>query len=185
MENLHPVSARGQFLGHQVCPLLCSRTLTMMRVLNSAPWHALYLPGLPDPLHRKAEPMILDAGPSPTELYHRLSCILSQLHFPAGLRGRCSQPHFTVEIPEAQKAEVTFARLQRKLVAELALKPRHPMSCLRLSLLSLYRLPAACHHRPPPICMLCHRDGREVKPTAFSRKGGTCDYFLATVWRRH
>lgn len=113
------------------------------------------------------------------------SHVYSQLHFPAGLRGRCSQPHFTVEIPEAQKAEVTFARLQRKLVAELALKPRHPMSCLRLSLLSLYRLPAACHHRPPPICMLCHRDGREVKPTAFSRKGGTCDSFLATVRRRH
>lgn len=67
--------------------------------------------------------MILDAGPSPTELYRRLSCTLSQLLFPAGLPGRCSQPHFTVEVPEAQTAEVTFARLQRKLVPELALKP--------------------------------------------------------------
>lgn len=28
--------------------------------------------------------------------------------------------------------------------------------------------------------MLCHRE-RNMKPTAFSRKGGTQDYFLATV----
>lgn len=140
----------GSSWGIRSVPLLNSRTLTMMRVLNFAPRHALYLPWLLDPLHRKAEPVIFDTGPSPTEFYHRLSCTLSQLPLPAGLRGRCSQPHFTVEIPEAQKAEVTFARLQRKLVAELALKPRHPMSCLRLFLLSLYRLPAACHHHSPP-----------------------------------
>ena len=85
-----------------------------MRILSLALLRALPLPQLPNPLNRKAEPVIPDAGLSPTKLYQRLSRPLPQLPFPAGLPGRCSQPHFTVEIPEAQGAEVTFASLQRK-----------------------------------------------------------------------
>lgn len=107
----------------------------------------------PDPLHREAEVVILDAVPLPTELCQRLLGTLSQLLFPAGLRGRCSHPHFTVELPAAQRAEGTFARLQRKWVAELALTPGSPMSCLRLFLISLQGLPAAPphHHLHPQV----------------------------------
>lgn len=142
----------------------------LMRIWNLVLLLALYLPRLPGPWRWKAEPTILDTDPLPAELYQKLSCTLSQLHFPARLRGRCSQPHFTVEIPEAQRAEVTLARLQRKLVAELPLKHRcpspasGPLSSLRCWL--------------PPCPTLRHRDARE----AFSRKGGTRDSFLATVY---
>lgn len=102
----------------------------LMTIWNLVLPLALYLPRLPAPWRWKAESAILDPDPVPAELYQKLSWTLSQLHFPAGLRGRCSQPHFTVEIPEAQRTEVTLARLQRKLVAELPLKHRCPSPAL-------------------------------------------------------
>lgn len=113
----------------------------LLRIWNLALPRALYLPQLPAPLRWKAEPVILDTGPLPAELYQKLSCTLSRLLFPAGLRGRCSQPHFTVEVPGAQRAKVTFARLQGKLVAELPWKPRCPSPALGSS--RFFALPPA------------------------------------------
>ena len=153
-----------------------------MRMLNLTLPHALCLHWLPHPLHRKAEPVILNAGPSPTKLYQRLSRPLPQLPFSAGLRGRCSQTHFTVEIPEAQGTEVTFARLQRKLVAELALKARCPSSCLRLFRKSLHCLPAPSH-TPAPCCVT--EMFEKLNPQHLKKERHTWSFSCNRVHRRH
>ena len=130
--------------------------------------------------------MILDTGPSPMKLYQRLSRPLPQLPFPAGLRGRCSRPHFTVEILEAQGTEVTFARLQRKSVAALALNPRSPMSCLKALSSFLALSPCPSSHNPPTSHPDLHptvsQQRLRSESHSISTKGGTRDYFLATMY---
>lgn len=138
----------------------------LMRTWNLALPCALYLPGLPDPLHGHPWHWSLACRALPKTLMYIISITLSSR--PAR---QVSSVSFYSWDTWGSESWSDFHKVTKKISGWAFLETQVPISGLRLFEVLCT---AACPQHP----MLRHRDARE----AFSRKGGTCDSFLATVY---